>query len=158
MNKAYLIIFVLILTTISSCDKTGIANNIYEDKLINQTNKELFFASYFDVKKDSSFCNSYDSVSLIFIKKVNYSIPFIGPYYVDEGEYPKQVLSIIYNLTDTTIYNKNEISEIDSSLKVDSFVLSTRKIIHIKYVTNDFLTFFKKDYSMLKRFNEYYQK
>lgn len=158
MNKAYLIIFVLSLTTISSCDKTGIANNIYEDKLINQTNKELFFTSYFDVRKDSSLCNPYDSVSLVFIKKVNYSIPFIGPYYVDEGEYPKQVLSIIYNLTDTTIYNKNEISAINNSLKVDSFILSTRKIIQVKYVTDDFITSFKKDYSMLEKFNEYYQK
>ena len=71
MNKAYLIIFVLSLTTISSCDKTGIANNIYEDKLIDQTNKELFFTSYFDVRKDSSLCNPYDSVSLVFIKKVS---------------------------------------------------------------------------------------
>ena len=75
-----------------------------------------------------------------------------------KNDYPKQVLSIIYNLTDTTIYNKNEISAINNSLKVDSFILSTRKIIQVKYVTDDFLTSFKKDYSMLEKFNEYYQK
>jgi hypothetical protein len=158
MNKINLLSILLILIVNCSCDRTGVADNIYEDKLINQTNKELFIASYFDVKNDSAYCHKNDSVSLIFIKKVYWSIPFAGPYSLDEGEYPKQIKSIIYNLSDTTVFSGKVLSEAEKTLIIYKFSLAFRKTTHIQYVTNGFLTLFDKDYSMLDKFKDYYKK
>jgi len=159
MSKVNLIIIIFIIFINSSCDRTGVADNIYEDKLINQTNKELFMVSSFDVKNDSAYCHGVDSVSLIFIKQVNWSMPFVGPYSIDEGEYPKPIKSLIYNLSDTTYYSsENELTEEDKKVIVTKFKFETRKHIHQLYVTDDFLTLFKKDYTMLDKFKEYYKK
>jgi len=158
MNRIIVITVLFFAYLLSSCDRNGVADNIFEDKLVNQTSKELFFVSYFDVKSDSAYCHAKDSVSLIFIKQVHWSMPFIGPYSIDEGEYPKQQLAIIYNLSDTTIYGKTELADLKKSLSVDSFKLSSRKITHIKFITNNFILSFKKDYTMLDKFKEFYKK
>lgn len=157
MNKTILISILLILIVNCSCDRTGVAENTYEEKLINQTNKELFMTSYFDVKNDSAYCHGNDSISLIFINKVNWSMPFIGPYEIDEGEYPQPINSFIYNLSDTTVFNGENLSEAEKTLIIYKFSLAPRKIIHTQYITNDFLTLFEKEYSMLDKFEEYYK-
>lgn len=143
----------------TSCDRTGVAENIFEDRVINQTNKELFIISYFDVRNDSAYCHANDSVSLVFIKKVNWSMPFIGPYDIDEGEYPKPIKTFIYNLSDTTLFrSEDELKEEDEKLIISKYKFETRRHMQQLYVTVDFFTLFKKDYTMLDRFKEYYKK
>lgn len=159
MNKINLILTLLSALLLSSCDRTGVADNIFEDKLVNQTSKELFYVSYFDVKNDSAFCHANDSVSLIFVKQVHWSMPFIGPYYIDEGEYPNPIKSFIYNLSDTTLLVPEYIlSEEDKKLIITKFKFEQRKRIYSVYVTDNYLTLFKKDYTMLDKFKEYYKK
>ena len=48
---------------LSFCDRKGTDENIYEDKIVNQTDKELVIVSYFDVCNDSAYCYCNDSVS-----------------------------------------------------------------------------------------------
>ena len=159
MNKIIYFSIVLSCMIFTSCDRTGVAENIFEDKVINQTNKELFNIVYFAIGHDSAYCHANDSVSLIFIKKVNWSMPFIGPYEIDEGEYPEPIKAFIFNLSDTTsIRPEYEITEEDRKLIISKFEFHTRRRINTVYITDSYLTLFKKDYTMLDRFKEYYKK
>ena len=51
----------------------------------------------------------------------------------------------------------NALSEAEKTLIIYKFSLAPRKIIHTQYITNDFLTLFEKEYSMLDKFEEYYK-
>ncbi len=158
MNKVNFLLMFLSFLINCSCDRKGVVDNTYEDEIINKTNKELFIVSYFDVKNDSAYCHGNDSVSLIFVKKVYFSHPIIGPYNIDEGEYPEPKIINIYNISDTTFFTGRSMTEDEKKLVISEYILGFRHHIEKLYITDGFLTLFKKDYSMLNKFKEFYKK
>lgn len=161
MNKITIIILTLIGLGAWSCVRNKYVDNILEERYINRTNKDFFCIFYTTHGADSAFCGKYDTISLIFKHTFFTDFPPVGPYALDEGEYPSGINAIIYSLTDTTKYISDYVDdmteeEIKEAIRSDWY-FGFRHEINTLYLTDEFLKFFRKDYTMLNRFKDYYQ-
>ncbi len=157
MNKFFIVLVYCAITASYSCNNKGTVINKLEQRCVNLTEKGFFVVGVTDVGSDSAYCAPYDSISLLFEKQISYDHPIIGPYSYDEGEYPKGVSRAVYNITDTTLFASGELTDKERELLVVEYSLGFRHHIQRQLFNDDFLTLFKKDYSMLERFPEYYK-
>jgi hypothetical protein len=143
-------------------DTTFISNQI----LVNKTNLNLLYIINTNSGNDTIVSKGYDSTVVSFKKYATLSLPLVGPYSINV----KRVEIIekkIFNFTDTTsyfrIYGTNEMNKLDSIFfsqieflgSGDAYnIIETEKLI----VSEKLFPIMKKDYSMLDRFKQYYNR
>ncbi len=146
------------------------SQNTYK-KIVNKTEKELYYEVHTDEGDSSVFVDKLDSSVVSFYRESNNTQVLIG------GTVRlSQILILreaVYNLTDTTSFvydleysmmpqtGNDEKKQIygrhlsytlgDNSTDINSKILITL------YATDSILNIMTKDYSMLDRFKEYYQ-
>ena len=144
-------------------------NNHY---IINQSNKEIVHILYTDhpLIKEDSLVFQISSISDTILE---WKISEIVGFGEDVKEFDYNGFCV-YNLTDTTLFRWNGYfgsTEINTETFSGFFskgsvsTLSNNKLRETEWVTNYYLTvndqllsLMEKDYSMLERFKEYYQK
>jgi len=161
MNR--LIICILVAVLSCACHTVTTKTTLY-DKIINRTNKEIYYFIDTNIGSRNIAIASNDS-STIEMEYMSESTESILAYerFYHQVEYTQ---ICIYNLNDTTSIDRAKIKE---SLESDSLLLSNFdnhiegtpsnfNVYNMTIVDNYLITYFKKDYSMLERFKEYYQK
>ena len=158
MNK--IIRIMVIVSSIFLCSScTQKRSSTLIKVLNNETDKELFYEVQTEVgtKGVQINPNSTDSVAFYY----EYVIKWY-PAMDDFGNEISVSKEIIYNLTDTTLFEYNylthnvvEDSEADLMFyKIKTLIINGTKV----EVTDTFLQLLPKDYSMLEKFPEYYRK
>ena len=157
---------------VSCVEKTITSSQTTYKTIINKTDKNLFYEVQTDVGVEDIFADRLDSSTISFFKKnENTKVIIGGTVRLDEILIMKE---LIYNLTDTTLFEYNlEYSIIppigyDENEQIYSRQLSyefgdqstdINSVVFIKlYLTDSILNILHKDYSMLERFKVYYKK
>ena len=172
----HIIFSLVILVLLSSCEpwSTREINNHY---IVNQTDKEIVHVLY---SADSIFINDEKLDSLVFHVSakcdttLEWTVSAITGITSQHGYLCYNDGFSVYNITDTTSifwkniwggyeYDKDPIPEIfrRSNGKDERDVTNKESIWVINYyltVNDQLLSLMQKDYTMLERFKEYYQK
>ncbi|MDR0613328.1 MAG: hypothetical protein LBG45_07615 [Dysgonamonadaceae bacterium] len=167
MNR-YLYFLCIILCFIR-CNPEVDTSFEYTKSLVNKTDKVLFYAVRTTAGSDSAFSYGHDSIEFYFVHRSKVSLPPVGPYHIDiEGVSMRE--ERLYNLTDTSFFrfnlNRNTWNGKDS-IYWDNITYSvldgTNAGMHERHFETltfqDILfTVMQKDYGMLDKFREYYDR
>jgi len=156
MNKNYLYILVVVGYIIFS----GCGKKYYNVTLIktlnNTTEKELYYKVETEVGTNAVYIRQTSIDSVVFYKEGHYT-PVIMGHFEPKIRVDKEV---IYNLTDTTIFEfitQSYVERSDAELMffdIRSFDFFTNNT-YVE-ITDAFLQLLPKDYTMLEKFPEYY--
>lgn len=158
MNKIIPLLFFVIL--VSSCQKKVTTKEEYHFELLNQSEKKLFLKITTNHGVDSILCNAKDSVSLNFIRVYERTETIFPMEPFDRGIDAER--EELYNITDTTKYISTPFRDtkqdtvfqrqINRLWKNDCFLVD--KLHYLQ----DSAKYMQKDYTMLEKFRDYYNK
>jgi hypothetical protein len=166
------IIIILIALVLCGCWRTDTENTTLIKVLNNETDKELCYEVQTKIGTEKVQVNPIDMDSVVFFYEYSVKTSFLA--YEGSTQKLDVYLEIVYNLTDTTmfefdnskyyLYDKSGLSEAEQMYCNNAFITgdggvgSYTKIFTDKVnITNEFLPFMQKDNSMLEMFPEYYE-
>jgi hypothetical protein len=171
------ILLLLLFSGLLSCSKSVELSSSFQKTIINKTEKMIINLINTEVRTDSLIIKKNDSISVLHVKMSMSESVLFG---IASTRPPSLLVykDILYNLTDTTCYQFKSNQEYynytvynaDTFKGNDSIYIAnlerhanneseTHPKMHIKLIINDpILKIMQKDYSMLEKFKEYYQK
>ena len=161
MNKN--LIALTLVTLLCSCGENFCTRHTREYVVSNTIPLDMYFTVYTDAGADTLFLNQKGDASMIMDKQ---SCRTFGTYF-SYDDYLNEINIGLYNLSDTTSYQLDySITDTkEDSLFMDHVVFSD-DVVHDTWCVSDsfvltidstLLPIFKKDYSMLEQFSEYYK-
>ena len=164
MNKY---IGILLLIILSSCKDDYCTQHLRTYRVINHLSSDFIFNLHTDIADESILINDNDINSCVIDKNRCRNSGFLNAYFGDD-DYIYEYLINLYNITDTSSYSLEYyiVDEKADSIFYEHLYLSfteeelnNRRVVDTLTLTIDstLLPIFKKDYSMLEQFKEYYE-
>ena len=162
----YIILWVVVTIPFVSCERFV---NTREELIINvnnKTNKEFILIYETNIGTKQIYINDQETVSINFVNEQIVEVDFMGLTDLREEQSVITHDMQLYNLTDTTYFKWSEIynNEIEKDIYFQHVKMTHTENAHLNYTLCDTLTIdstllpiFKKDYSMLEQFSEYYK-
>ena len=162
----HIVIWIFIAIPFVSCEKLVQTREELIINVENKLDKEIIFICETNIGTKQIYINELESATINFVNEQMVEVDFMG--LSDLGEEQRVITkdTKLYNLTDTTYFKWSEIynNEIEKDIYFQHVKMTHTENAHLNYTRCDTLTIdstllpiFKKDYSMLEQFSEYYK-
>ena len=155
INKRFFIVF-CIVSALTACERKYIVSHTRQTKIISALNKQFICTVQSDADYKTATLNGFDTIHVV-IKKEHYVERML-----EDQDLIKNYSVYIYNLTDTTLFSRENIDFYDKHIRLYDVDYEDTRInyyydAYTLTINDSLLPIFTKDYSMLEQFSEYYQ-